>query len=218
MLAMRIIDLSYPISQDMPGFPGDPPVRFTVASTIVQTGYHVTEVCIGTHAGTHLDTPRHVLPDNCGVEKLSLDALIGWAEVLDMGVLPPESEITAADLDGFADRVSDGARVLLKTGWGKMWGQEGYFSSAPGLSEGAAAWLNARKVTLLGVEPSSVSGKSCKEVHKLLLSAGVVIVEGVANLDQITADRVFIAALPLNLVGLDGSPVRMVAIEGLSDE
>ena len=210
---MRIIDLSHPISRDMPVFPGDPAVRFTVVSTIADTGYHVTEVCMSAHVGTHVDAPRHVVLDDRGVDKLPLDTLIGWAEVLDLGEMPPKSEITAADLDPFVDRIDKGARLLLKTGWGKRWGRPDYFEDFPGISEGAAMWLNARNVKLVGVEPPSVSYKYHREVHKALLASGTVIIENVANLDQISADRVFIAALPLNLSGLDGSPVRMVAIE-----
>ena len=210
---MRIIDLSHPISRDMPVFPGDPAVRFTVVSTIADTGYHVTEVRMSAHVGTHVDAPCHVIPGDRSVDKLSLDALIGWAEVLDLGEMPPGSEITAADLDPFVDRIDKGARILLKTGWGKRWGRPDYFDDFPGMSEGAVAWLNARNVKLVGVEPPSVSCKYHKEVHKALLASGTVLIENVANLDQISANRVFIAALPLNLSGLDGSPVRMVAME-----
>jgi len=211
----RIIDLTYPITESMPVFPGDPGVEFARVAAIHEGGYNVTRISLGTHAGTHVDAPSHVLLDDRGVDSIPLDSLVGWAEVLDLGDLAPGSEIISADLDGFAARVTDGARLLLKTGWGKRWGTPEFYTDFPGISEGGAAWLIARKVKLLGIEQPSVHTKRHREVHKALLSSGMVVLETVANLHEITSDRVYLAALPIKLAGLDGAPMRVIAIEGM---
>ncbi len=238
----RIIDLSYTISDGMPVFPGDPGVAFTRVRAIHEGGYNLSSISMSTHAGTHIDAPKHVLHDDRGVDSIPLDSLVGWAEVLDIGELtptvPPASaqarpgsadappghaasdgptviEITSADLDKFASRVSEGARLLLRTGWGKRWGTDEFYHDFPGVSEGAAAWLLARKVKLVGIEQPSVHPTLHREVHKALLASGMVVLETVANMHEITADRVYLAALPMKLAGLDGAPARVVAIEGI---
>ena len=94
-------------------------------------------------------------------------------------------------------------------------GEPDFFTEFPGLTEGAAKWLTARKVKLLGIEQPSVHAVHHVEVHKALLSYGVVLIESMVNLDLLTCDRVYIAALPINLEGLDGAPVRAIAIEGI---
>ena len=212
---MRIIDLTRPITNGMQVFPGDPEVTFTPALTIAKDDYNVTQVCMGTHTGTHVDVSRHVIPDSHGVDSIPLDKLIGWAEVLDLGELKPGSNIVSADLNLFADRVTEGARVLLKTGWNAQWGQPDFYTDFPGLSEGAVAWLTARKVKLLGIEQPSVHTKNHLAIHKAILSAGIVLIESIANMDQLTQNRVYLVALPMKLAGLDGSPIRAAAIEGM---
>ena len=211
----RIIDLTYTISDGMPVWPGDPGVEFTRTASIPAGGYNVTRVSMGTHTGTHIDSPRHVLHDDRGADSIPLDALVGWAEVLDLGELEPCSEITSADLDIFAARVTDGARVLLRTGWGKRWGKPEFFTEFPAISEGAAAWLTARKIKLLGIEQPSMHKTLHIQVHKALLVTGMALIETMANLHEITANRVYIAALPVKLASLDGAPTRVVAIEGM---
>lgn len=213
----RLIDLTYKITDGMPVWPGDVEVVFNRTSVIPQNDYNNSKVCFGTHTGTHIDSPHHAMHDNRGVDRFDLDALVGWAEVLDFGELASHAEIISADLDLFDSRVPEGARLLLKTGWGKRWNEPEFFTEFPSLSEGAAAWLAARKIKLLGIEQPSVHTSQGLQVHKALLSTGMVLLETVANMSQITADRVFLTALPLNLAGLDGAPTRVVAIEGAMD-
>lgn len=211
----KVIDLTHTIRAGMPVWPGDVPVEFIKTAAIHEKGYNNTRISMGAHTGTHMDSPHHVMLDDRGIDAYPMDSLVGWAEVLDMGELAPLSEITSADLDKFANRVTEGARILLKTGWGKRWGQPEFYTELPGISEGAAAWLAARKIKLLGLEQPSVHTTLDKPVHKALLVTGMVLVETIANMHEIAADRVYLAALPMKLAGLDGAPTRVVAIEGI---
>lgn len=210
---MKIIDLSYPINHAMPVFPGDPPVEFSPAASVQESGYSVTRVCVGTHVGTHVDAPRHRLPDGPAVDSLPLERLVGRAEVLDLGKLPPRAEITAETLAPFVDRVRRGCRLLIKTSWGRRWPSPEFFTNFPGILPDAAWWLIDRKVALLGIEQPSVHAKLHQEVHTTLLSAGVILIETMANFHQLTRQRVRLIALPMKLAGLDGAPVRAIAIE-----
>jgi kynurenine formamidase len=69
-------------------------------------------------------------------------------------------------------------------------------------------------VKLLGLEQPSVHAERHLEVHKALLSAGIVLIETLANFEALTQDRVYLVALPLRLAGADGAPARVIAIEG----
>lgn len=95
-----------------------------------------------------------------------------------------------------------------------------FYNEYPFLSEHAAQWLVDLGVRLIAMDtPSpdnpSHSRGSAKDSpnHKVLLGAGVVLVEYVANLKAISASSVELIVLPLKLKGADGSPVRCVAIE-----
>ena len=83
-------------------------------------------------------------------------------------------------------------------------------------------WLNGccnSQVALLGMEQPSVASvrpenrQELTDVHRALLQGGVVIVEGLCNLDQLKQEQVQFVALPLRLRDCDGSPVRAIAIE-----
>jgi kynurenine formamidase len=75
----------------------------------------------------------------------------------------------------------------------------------------------AKKIRMLGVEPPSVADVNNAEeltaVHWVLLKGGVIIVEGLANLDEIHREKVTFMAFPLKVAGGDGSPVRALALE-----
>ena len=212
--SMRIVDLTHPTNDAMPVCPGDPAVKFTRVSTATDAGYNVTEVCFGTHTGTHMDAPYHVLDGQATVDHIPLEALIGPAEVLDLFEKGPKSEIEFADLERFAHRIEPGCRLLLRTDWSTRFGQPDFFTDGPGIAPDAAKWLAAKGVRLLGLEQPSVSNKHSLEVHSILLDAGIVLVETMANLADLREQRVWLIVLPLKLAGLDGSPVRAIAIEG----
>lgn len=198
-------DLTRPISPGMPVYPGDPTVRFRSHADYSEHGYRVTEVTLGTHAGTHLDAPAHFFPAGVSAEALSLPALVGPARVADLN----DSELV----------VAPGERLLLRSGWSARWGQPEYFDSFPGLSEPLAERLATAPATLLGLETPSLHPDPETDVrlHRLLLGAGVVIVEGLVGLEELP-EQVFLAALPLPLQGLDGSPCRVIALLEMDHE
>jgi len=47
----------------MPTYPGDPDVTLAPDATHEEDGYATSELRTGTHAGTHVDAPRHTLPE-----------------------------------------------------------------------------------------------------------------------------------------------------------
>lgn len=195
----------------MPVYPGDPAVEFAAHCSLDPDEYRVTALRLGTHAGTHLDAPAHYLEAGATVDRLRLEALVGRARVVDVSRCGRGEVIPAEALDAAA---RPGARLLLRTDWDREFGQPHYYEEFPGLAVEAAALLVERGVALLGLETPSLNAHNDAEVHRLLLKAGVVIVEGLVNLRELRSGEVWLAVLPLPLAGLDGSPCRAVAWEG----
>ena len=120
-------------------------------------------------------------------------------------------EITIEDLKPFESRLLPGARIIYETGWHWQYGQPAYFTDFPSLTQDAAAWLAQKQIRLLGMDTPTPS-RDYYEVHHLLQQkpAEIVIVESLANLDQLPHDFLFIG-FPLLFEGGDGSPIRAVA-------
>lgn len=202
----KIFDVSILIEEGMINYPGNPQVRF---EEVLGKTSKLTELSIGTHSGTHIDAPRHVIEGGGGVDEIDINAVIGECEVFDLSAI--EREITVRDLEG--RDIKKGDRVLFKTsnsarGFGR------FFDDYVYLSGNAAEYLAEIGVALVGVDALSVKQKGSSDLraHELLLRVGVVILEGV-NLFDIKEGRYNLIALPLRLKGLDGSPVRAVLEE-----
>lgn len=210
----RIFDVTLPIHRGMALWPGDPPVA-VVPVTRVAAGdaSSVSALHLGTHTGTHVDPPFHFLAAGATVDQLPLEVLVGPAVVVSIpraiGCIEP------ADLAAAAIRPGD-TRVLFKTDNSLAWDRPG--APAPedyvALSAAAAAWLVARGVWLVGVDGLSVEAADSpgNPVHHRLLSAGVVVVEGLA-LAAVPPGRYQLACLPLKILGGDGAPARVVLVE-----
>lgn len=55
----QIVNLSLPLNNDLPIFPGDPEPNMRSATTIKKDGYNTSFLDIGSHTGTHVDAPYH---------------------------------------------------------------------------------------------------------------------------------------------------------------
>ncbi|QGJ71341.1 Metal-dependent hydrolase [Planctomycetales bacterium 10988] len=216
---MRVIDLTLPLDSKMAGF------QIENADRLETEGWNATYLTMYSHCGTHMDAKKHFLKDGASIDQQLLEDLIGPALVLDITPVVPKQLIGIADLQPFEKAITPGCRILLRTDWYHRYGESIYRDELPRISLELATWLVKKEVCLLGVEPPSVADigniEELTQVHEVLLGGGVVIVEGLANLDQLRTQKVHFIALPLKIVGGDGSPVRAVAVEGdefLSDQ
>jgi arylformamidase len=199
-----IIDISRPIGPDTPVWPGDPPVVVErVARVEAGDPADVSRLQLGTHTGTHVDPPAHFLPGGVTVDELPLDVLVGPAVVADLTGVPSIDPRALERLGLPAGTV----RLLLKTG------REAAATAADGaLSAEGARWLVDRGFLLVGADTLSVEpATDAYPVHRLLLGAGVVLVEGL-DLASVAAGPYQLVCLPLRITGGDGAPARAVLI------
>ena len=210
----RIVDLTLAMHPAMQG------VEFEPNTKIAKEGWNTTTLHLYSHAGTHLDAPSHFVDQGGTLEALPLEKCVGPALIIDLTFLKPRDLITVEHLKPHVSKIGPGARLLFKTGWSTHADRSDYRTHFPRVSLALARWLAEKKIVLLGVESHSVADVNDKEelttVHRALLQAEIVIVEGLANLEALRQNEVTFIALPLKLEGGDGSPVRAIAIENES--
>ena len=201
------------ISNSLPSYPGDPVVSIEPGLIIKEKGVNVLSLCMGTHSGTHLDVPFHHLDKGKKLDDMPLEKFIG--EAVFLGIPKKDNQaITDGDLKDFDIRPGD--IVIVWTGWEKNKYQDDYFKGFPYFGSGSADYLISKKVKCIGADIPSVDGPGAGGVfHKKILSVEIGIIEALIGLEPLSGKRMFFSALPLNIEGGDGSPVRAVAIEGL---
>jgi arylformamidase len=200
-----LIDVSVPLRPEIPVWPGDAPFRITRVSDMGRGDHNnLSEMCLGTHTGTHVDAPAHFLAGGATIDTLPPDALVGRCRVL--GIDANEA-IGVADLE--AHGIAEGERVLLKTRNSALWGSDAFAEDFVHLSTEAAEWLAARKPRCLGVDYLSVGGfhKNGTPVHRALLGAGIWLIEGL-DLRRAEPGEYELLCLPLRVAGAEGSPAR----------
>ncbi len=209
---MTLFDISLTISEDFPTWPGDPPIELKMISQIEKGDLaNVTHLSAPVHMGTHVDAPNHFLGNGKTVEDIPLDYLVGPVLVLEMS--SPEV-ITAGDLDAFV--IPEGTRrILFKTANSEYWKEEQHTfqENFVALGPDAAARLVDLGLIVVGVDYLSVAPFSEPvPTHKVLLEAGVLIIEGL-DLSRVSAGDYKLYCLPLKIAGSDGAPAR-VLLEG----
>ena len=173
-----------PLRSGMAHWPGDPDVEFPLHESMTGgSEYNATKISMSAHTGTHVDAPLHYIANGLSVDAMPLDAMSGSARV-----------IAVAQLE--AAGISRGDRILVKTGGGCI-------------TSAQSRYLADTGARLVGIDSLSIGGcgEDCGEVHRILLSAGVWIVEGLI-LDEVVPGIYELLCLPLKLVGADGAPAR----------
>ncbi len=204
----KIIDISLPLTADLPVWPGSPGFELVQVASLGQDECNETKLLLGSHTGTHIDAPRHFIDGGATIDGLSLDALVGKAYVAEcLGV----KEISSVVLEGLA-MPQDVERLLIKTDNSNLWADENnkFYKDFAALTLDGAEWLMRRGVKLVGIDYLSIQRfHDSNATHEILLGAGVVVLEGLnlADADPGTYD---LTCLPLNVVGAEGSPARAI--------
>lgn len=206
---MRIIDISVPLDQTTPSWPGDPPFERTLVAAL-QAGQplNLSHISLSAHAGTHVDAPLHFVEDGAGVDSIPPSLLCGACRVVDCGNAERIDEELVAR---FAPQ--PGERLLFRTTNSSLWAERAFRRDSVGLTVPAAKALRACSVALIGIDYLSVCafrGPGIR-VHHILLRAGIVILEGL-NLSSAPAGHYKLICAPLLIAGADGAPARALLV------
>jgi len=227
---MKIIDISRTIHPDMEMYPGDAGPHITKVSGLDKgDSYNISRITLGTHTGTHVDPPLHVIRDRAGIDRLPMNTLVGNARVLDLSSI--NRPVETSDIGP----LEAGVIILLKGGRGDPDSSGGSGNSDNfGVSDGSAysdssgdqgascgacltaacaRYLVDTGIKTIGTDAISI-GDSYEEyeVHHTLLDAGIVVIEGL-EMPDVKAGDYFLACLPLKIANGDGGPARAVLIK-----
>jgi arylformamidase len=206
-------DLTQPLNEHTPHFPGDPPFRREPIAGMEP--WQISRLSMSSHSGTHLDAPLHRIENGAEIDALPLSRLVGTALVVDATGLAENACIPVQVLEAFADRTWPGWIALIHTGWDRHWQDERYFRH-PYLSVELAQRLVETGCGLVAIDALSVDSTADggDAAHKILLGNDVLIAENLRGLDALAmGERYGVACLPLPMSGADGSPARFIAWE-----
>lgn len=208
-MSSTYIDLTFPLSANLPSWPGSIGISVTTHMKMPIDINNLTSVSIDCHLGTHLDAPLHFVDQGKSVEQIELNKCIGPAYVVE---IYGRRAVSAADLQAAA--IPAGCtRLLLKTDNQSYWlsGETRFQEDFCALDASAAEWLVQHGFVLVGIDYLSIQRfHDGPDVHQLLLQAEVVIVETL-NLQQVSTGWYDFICLPIKLAGVEGAPVRAIA-------
>ncbi|MBR3900422.1 MAG: cyclase family protein [Ruminococcus sp.] len=193
----------YDISQEVFNckvYPGDPVPEKKLVNSIEKGGlYNLTEFSMCAHNGTHIDAPFHFIKDGKTVDDIALESFVGMAYVAEhQGVITGDDAVKI--IEKAKEKNPESAKRILIKG------------DAEVSAEAAKVFVSA-EILLLGNESQTVGPENAPmEVHLILLTADVVLLEGI-RLAEVSEGIYFLNAAPLNLSGADGSPCRAVLID-----
>jgi kynurenine formamidase len=231
----KLIELGHPFDQDTVYWPSE---REGFQLTSLHHGpsaggyfYAANSFRAPEHGGTHLDAPNHFAEARATTDQVPLERLIAPAVVVDISAraqAAADALLEPADLERFERRegaITPGTIVLVRTGWSARWPDKlRYLGSAapgdtanlhfPGISAEAARLLVARQVAAVGIDTASIDHGPSREfwAHRILMGADIPAFENLAQLEQLPARGALVIALPMNIRGGSGGPLRAVAV------
>lgn len=193
----------YDISQEVFNckvYPGDPAPRREILSSMDSGAlYNLTAFSMCAHNGTHMDAPAHFIQGGHTIDEIPISKTVGYAYVCHH-----QGAVTAEDARKILDTAThlnpDAAKRILIGG------------NAIVTIEAAEIFANAQ-IDLLGNESQSVGPEDAPmAVHKMLLKADVVLLEGI-RLSNVPCGVYLLFAAPLLLVSAEGAPCRAILAE-----
>jgi kynurenine formamidase len=223
---MKIIDLTHPVAEDMPMYPGTEAPILHVAYTHSEFGFMETRISMYSHTGTHIDAPAHLYPNGLTLDQFPIEQYIGKALVIDCRSLKKGEKISMQLIEEKGSALSEIEFILLLTGHSALWGTTGYFDNFPILSNEAVEWINRRKLKGIGIDapsfdPVTIDGLDSAadglHNHRTILKTNhTILIENLCKLEEIGSEVFTLYALPLNTRNADGAPARVVADLGYS--
>jgi len=210
---MLYIDLSHPIENKMPVFPGTPEVEIKQFSTVEKEGFAEKELSLATHIGTHMDAPAHMIGGGKTLDQYQVSDFTGRAFIIPFSHDDLEEMEQEEYLSQFENEIRDADFIILKTNWSEKWGSDAYFKDYPALNKSGAEYLAGFRIKGIGLDAISIDQDSNEkyDAHHVVLGNEILIIENLTGLDKIRSSFFNLFVFPLKIVDADGSPLRAVA-------
>lgn len=220
----KIIDLTHTLRNGIPAWDDECSFNLDVvcdyADCDTSVKFRAQFIKMNTGLGTHMDAPSHCTNGGLTIDQIALENLVAPCVVIDVSDRADgRYKVSLKDIEDFESahgRIPPRSFVMLRTGWGKYWGDPQKYRNDyrfPSLSGQAATFLLTRDIVGIGID--SLSPDRPEDdfiVHATLLGAGKFMVENVANADALPSTGSFVMALPIKTGGATESPVRMIGL------
>ena len=209
----RLWDISPPVHEGAPVFPGDTPYRQRWAATIGPgCPVNVSEISLSPHVGAHADAPLHYDPQGATIGAVGLTPFLGPCRVIHAIACGPLVEWRHIE---HAVNDSLPPRVLVRTY--QHMPVDRFDNALTAYAPGTIERLAALGVQLVGIDTASIDPADSKELlsHQVIRRLGLRVLENLV-LDEVPEGDYELIALPLKLTNADASPVRAVLRELLS--
>jgi len=179
---------------------------------------------MNSQTGTYLETPAHLLgyEDSYEINAVPLERLIdvkAYVIQLDLDVLPKvdgrraitlralESAATERDLSGCA-------AIIVSTGWGSRWRDEGFVTESPFFKLEAMRWIVDHKPSILCTDSPRWENLDHPEgFFPLFFNADILMLTPCVNLEAISSAVVRLTALPLRIENTCCTPCRAYVVD-----
>ncbi|VWX56305.1 Kynurenine formamidase [Burkholderiales bacterium 8X] len=199
-------DISPPVHEGAPVFPGDTRYRQRWAATIAPgCPVNVSEITLSPHVGAHADAPLHYDPEGASIGQVDLLPYLGPCRVIhaiDCGPLVEWRHIEHA-----TGRLPQ--RVLVRTY--RQAPVDRWDDALAAFAPATVERLADAGVLLIGIDTASIDPADSKRLdsHQVIRRRGLRVLENLV-LDNVPEGDYELIALPLKLVSADASPVRAV--------
>ena len=219
---MKIIDLTHPITESMPMYPGTDAPKLQVAHSYKDFGFMETLISLYSHTGTHIDAPAHLYPGGRTLDQYPVEQFVGNALVIDCRRLQNNEKISLQLLEERGSELYEAEFVLFLTGHSALWGNPEYFGSFPVMSDEVVEWVNQRKLKGIGIDAPSFDPVTVENLeqaadelhhHRAILKTNhTLLLENLCRLEEIGDDLFTLCALPVKTENADGAPARVIAM------
>ena len=212
---MKVFDFTHTIEKGMPVFPNDPAPCIQRVNFCSSDGFNGTQISLFSHTGTHIDAPNHVFEKGTTLENIDVSSFCGKAVVIDCTDVKAGGEIGFDKIEKMKHNVDEAEILIFRTGWDRFWGKDGYFQNYPVISNEIAQYVIQSGKKALGFDTCGIDAFDDESLtyHKMMLEAGVLIIENLCCLEQAGNDVFDFFALPLKYRNSDGAPVRAIGIK-----
>jgi arylformamidase len=206
---VKIIDISWPITQHMTQYKDRDEVKIEQVKVFEKDSVRSSTIKLGSHTGTHIDSPAHLLQDGGSIEEIDLTKLMGRCRVLNLTSV--EEAITENDLAPCA--ISADEIILLKTSNSALPNEGPFNKNFVYLEKSGAAYLARCNIKAVGIDYLGIErNQPDHETHITLLKNGISIIEGL-RLQNVEEGEYKLKCLPLSIRGVEAAPARAVLIE-----
>ena len=201
---MTIIDLSIPLNEKTPAYPGDPKIEIEQIAIHEKNGWNEKRIHCNTHCGTHVDAPSHMIQKGKTLDEIPLEAFQGKGILIDVR----KKEITMKCLK--EHKIMPDHVVLFFTGQSDQL-YTNYYEHAKFIPPDVAHELVQLKVKAVGIDSFSPDQEPYP-IHKILLLKNIIIIENLTNLKALLGKKFQVHYFPLKITNGDGAPCRALAL------